>query len=69
MFGAYQIAGFSALAMFFPMAQVKLEGAAFIFISYTGNLILAVVQLLIGYLLMAKVPAPPIANQGAGTES
>lgn len=69
MFGAYQIAGFSALAMFFPMAQVKLEGAAFIFISYTGNLVVAVVQLLIGYLLMAKVPAPTTANVDAASES
>jgi len=61
MFGAYQIAGFSALAMFFPMAQVKLEGAAFIFVSYTGSLIINVVQLLVGYVIMAKVPAatPP----------
>jgi hypothetical protein len=58
MFGAYQIAGFSALAMFFPMAQVKLEGAAFIFVAYTGSLVFNVAQLLIGYLVMAKVPAP-----------
>lgn len=57
MFGAYQIAGFSALAMFFPMAQIKLEGAAFIFLSYTGSLIVNLVQLFIGYLVMAKVPA------------
>jgi hypothetical protein len=55
--------------MFFPMAQIKLEGAAFIFISYTGNLVVAVVQLLIGYLLMAKVPALPPANHGATGES
>lgn len=60
MFGAYQIAGFSALAMFFPLAQVKLEGAAYIFVSYTGSLVSNVVQLLAGYRIMAKVPAPSV---------
>lgn len=68
MFGAYQIAGFSALAMFFPMAQVKLEGAAFIFVSYTGGLVINVIQLLLGYLVMAKVPAPSTTDD-AGTSA
>lgn len=57
MFGAYQIAGFSALAMFFPMAQVKLEGAVFIFVTYTAALAFNVLQLVLGFLLMSRVPA------------
>ena len=57
MFGAYQISGFSALAMFFPMAQVKVEGATFIFVAYTASLLFSVLQLLFGFVLIAKVPA------------
>jgi hypothetical protein len=56
MFGAYQIAGFSALAMFFPMAQVKLQGALFIFVTYTSMLLFNALQLVVGFVLMAKVP-------------
>jgi len=61
MFGAYQIAGFSALAMFFPMAQVKLEGAVFIFVTYTSALLFNALQLVLGLLFMSRVPAavPP----------
>jgi uncharacterized protein (TIRG00374 family) len=55
MFGAYQISGFSALAMFFPMAQVKVEGGLFIFVAYTATLLFSVLQLLLGFVLMAKV--------------
>lgn len=54
MFGAYQIAGFSALAMFFPMAQVKAEGALFIFLNYTTQFALNVLELAGGLLLMAS---------------
>lgn len=61
MFGAYQIAGFSALAMFFPMAQVKLEGAVFIFVCYSTALLFNVLQLVLGFVLMARVPpASPV---------
>jgi uncharacterized protein (TIRG00374 family) len=55
MFGAYQIAGFSALAMFFPMAQVKLQGALFIFLTYTVQLAINSLQFVVGFWLMAKV--------------
>ncbi len=59
MFGAYQIAGFSALAMFFPLAQVKVEGAVFIFVAYTSTLVLNALQFVLGFLIMAKAPATP----------
>lgn len=57
MFGAYQIAGFSALAMFFPLPLVKVEGAVFIFVAYTSTLVINALQFVIGFLIMAKVPA------------
>ncbi|RYZ02306.1 MAG: flippase-like domain-containing protein [Myxococcales bacterium] len=57
MFGAYQIAGFCALAMFFPLEQVRVEGAAFIFVTYAVQLLLNSLQFLAGFGLMAKVPA------------
>jgi glycosyltransferase 2 family protein len=57
MFGAYQIAGFSALAMFFPLPLVKMEGAVFIFVAYTAMLVINSFQFVIGFLVMAKIPA------------
>ena len=54
MFGAFQIAGFSALAMFFPMEQVTTVGASFVFVTYTVNLVLNSLQVLGGFWLMAK---------------
>jgi glycosyltransferase 2 family protein len=59
MFGAYQIAGFSALAMFFPMAQVKAEGAVFLFVAYSVTLLFSALQLLVGAVLMARVRPRP----------
>lgn len=57
MFGAYQISGFSALALFFPLSQVRLEGAVFIFVSYTAQLGVNFLQFLAGFWLMARFPA------------
>jgi len=54
MFGAYQIAGFSALAMFFPMAEVTTAGAIFVFVTYTAQLVVNGLQLVGGFLLIAK---------------
>lgn len=54
MFGAFQIAGFSALAMFFPMDQVKTVGASFVFVTYTVNLVLNSLQVVGGFWLMSK---------------
>jgi uncharacterized protein (TIRG00374 family) len=54
LFGAYQIAGFSALAMFFPLEQVRSEGAALIFVAYIVHLTLSSLQFVVGFLLMAR---------------
>jgi uncharacterized protein (TIRG00374 family) len=54
MFGAYQIAGFSALAMFFPMSQVTNEGAVFIFVVYCAQFVLNVLELGLGFWLISQ---------------
>jgi uncharacterized membrane protein YbhN (UPF0104 family) len=36
LFGAYQIASFSALALFFPLEEIRGVGATLIFISYVA---------------------------------
>ncbi len=56
-FGAYQISGFSALALYFPLADVRTTGAAVIFVTYAVVLLLSSLQFLFGFLIMAKVPA------------
>ena len=58
MFGAFQIAGFSALAMFFPMAQVTTAGALFLFITYATQLVVNCLQLVGGFWLIAKSKQP-----------
>jgi len=54
MFGAYQIAGFSALAMFFPMGEVTTVGAVFVFVNYTSQLVANGLQLVGGFWLISK---------------
>jgi uncharacterized protein (TIRG00374 family) len=54
LFGAYQIAGFSALALFFPLDQVRSKGVVFVFISYVVQLVLTCVQLVVGFLLLGR---------------
>jgi uncharacterized protein (TIRG00374 family) len=55
-FGAYQIAGFSALALYFDLPLVRDEGAAFIFLSYVGQVTLNSLPGLLGFWLMRKFP-------------
>lgn len=58
MFGAFQIAGFSAFAMFFPLPEVRTAGAAAIFVSYLVALIVNSLELTTGWLLVARKRAP-----------
>lgn len=57
MFGAFQLAGFSALALFFPLDQVRAAGTALLFVSYVVNLTLSSLQFVVGFALMRRVPA------------
>lgn len=57
MFGAFQLAGFSALALFFPLDQVRGAGTALLFVAYVVNLTLSSLQFVVGFALMHRVPA------------
>ena len=56
LFGAYQIASFSALALFFPLEQVRSQGAAMVFVSYVVCLVLSAFEIVLGAFLMARRP-------------
>jgi uncharacterized membrane protein YbhN (UPF0104 family) len=55
-FGAYQIAGFSALALYFTLPEVRDEGAAFLFVSYVAQFVFNSLPALLGVWLMSKFP-------------
>lgn len=57
-FGAYQLSGYCALAMFFPEPVVLGPGAAFIFVSYTSQLALTLLGMAIGAYLLRTSAAP-----------
>jgi glycosyltransferase 2 family protein len=70
-FGAYQLSGFCALAMFFYEPVVLGPGAAFLFVSYSVQIVLTLLSMLVGALLMRRfAPSParssndqsPLAN-------
>ncbi|HWA72174.1 MAG TPA: lysylphosphatidylglycerol synthase transmembrane domain-containing protein [Polyangiaceae bacterium] len=67
-FGAYQIAGFSALALYFTLSEVRDAGAAFLFVSYVTQFVLNTLPAVLGVWLMNKFPrlAP---EPGAATSS
>ncbi len=58
LFGAYQIASFSAFALFFPLEHVRSEGAALVFVSYVVCLVLSALEILIGAMLMSRTRLP-----------
>jgi glycosyltransferase 2 family protein len=55
-FGAFQIAGFSALALYFALPVVKSEGAAFIFMSYIVQCSLNISTCFLGLWMMTRFP-------------
>jgi len=63
-FGAYQLSGFTALALFYPEPAVLSLGAAFVFISYCTHLVSNVMSLAPGSWLMARFPrsVPALAS-------
>ena len=52
MFGTYQLASYAALAMFRPEEVVVTAGAAFVFLTYTVQLLSTLVSVGVGYWLM-----------------
>ncbi len=50
-FGAYQLAAYTALAMYFPEAQVLSAGAAYVFLSYLIQILGSILGMLVGFWL------------------
>ncbi|MCC6644647.1 MAG: flippase-like domain-containing protein [Polyangiaceae bacterium] len=53
-FGAYQLAAYAGLAMFFPVESVQSGGAAWVFVTYSTNLAMNALQLPVGYWMMRR---------------
>jgi glycosyltransferase 2 family protein len=53
-FGAYQVAAYTALAMYYAPAQVVSQGALFVFVGYVGLVALNVVSAAAGFALMPR---------------
>jgi uncharacterized protein (TIRG00374 family) len=56
LFGAFQIASFSGLCLFFSIEDVRAEGTVLVFVSYVSYLGLNVLSLLLGSLVVAASP-------------
>lgn len=67
-FGAYQLSGFCALAMFFQEPVVLGPGAAFLFVSFTVQLGGTFLSMLVGALLMRQFPAIEAPSPAAITD-
>jgi glycosyltransferase 2 family protein len=61
LFGAFQIASFSALCLFFPLTAVRAQGTAIVFVMYVGFLVANLISLALGSLILAlrSEPAAP----------
>jgi uncharacterized protein (TIRG00374 family) len=55
-FGAFQLAMFLALAMFFPEAALRGPGAAFVFLTYTFQVAWTLLAAVVGALLYRAAP-------------
>jgi hypothetical protein len=64
-FGTYQLGTYCGLAMFFPESVVLNAGAAFTFVSYTTQLVVSALALVVGLWLVAhtrdRIHAPDSA--------
>ncbi len=52
-FGAYQVAAYTALAMFYPISQVTSGGAMYVFASYVAHIGINLLVCLLGFALMS----------------
>lgn len=64
MFGAFHVASFSSLAMFFPLAAVRVSGAVIVFVSYLSQLLINGVEFVIGMALMTRREPAQSATDG-----
>ena len=56
-FGAYQVATYTALAMFFPEQEVLTKGALLVFARYSAHVTLSALASGLGFLLIARFPS------------
>jgi hypothetical protein len=57
-FGAYQVASYTALAMYYTLDDVTTRGAMFVFVSYVLYLALNAGSCIVGLWLLRRVPRP-----------
>lgn len=60
-FGAFQLSGYCALALFFPLVNVVGEGGVALFALYVAQMAVAIV---VGVIAVAAVPAVPDPRKG-----
>jgi uncharacterized protein (TIRG00374 family) len=58
-FGAYQVATYTALAMYYRMADVTTRGAMFVFTSYLGHVLINALSCIVGFMLLARSTNTP----------
>jgi uncharacterized protein (TIRG00374 family) len=69
-FGAYQIAIYSGLALYFSQATLVSSGAAMVFVSYAAQLVLTALACAFGlWLLRGSVTTPPGQPHAIGTDA
>jgi hypothetical protein len=56
-FGAYQVAAYTALAMYFREREVLTSGALFVFLSYVTHVAMTALSSGVGFFVMSRVPA------------
>jgi uncharacterized protein (TIRG00374 family) len=63
MFGTYQIATYTGLALFFDQQTVVTSGAAMVFVSYAIQLVLTALAGVVGLLILARADVPIAPSQ------
>jgi uncharacterized membrane protein YbhN (UPF0104 family) len=54
-FGAYQVATYTALAMYYSMTEVTSAGSMFVLASYVGHVVLNLLCCAVGFAMLARV--------------
>lgn len=67
MFGTYQLATYAALAMFCPESVVLTAGAAFVFLTYSVQLVATLASVGLGYWLVRRSAVRTPVERGAET--
>jgi uncharacterized protein (TIRG00374 family) len=60
-FGAYQVATYTSMAMYFAAGDVTTLGAMFVFTSYASHVVLCGLSCVLGFWLLSRPPRAPAA--------